>query len=452
MSLQLKVVFYPVNFQYFSRHGSLFFLQKMSSASLRIRAGFSPVNFESFFRPSSIQKGLHLIKHVLHVEEIKSPDGAIVISGKCIPQASINKDPYRVEINLNSKRDLIFGHCNCVSGISGQCKHVAALISFVNHERTVSCTDTKQTWQKPSELRQSLYPKGETIESLFKTQITEPPTYSRSASAEHFLELLNLHKQTDGMLYKSLTIDVSQAKISEDSLAKATPNEQTLLNIFDNTKVVYNAMTSERKGLKVVLRKQSQTLQGCSSEFFENHIAKDIIACRQIFCETLEQSNNCNWFLQRKTRISASRAHKILRGCKIETRLNYFLESPPVMSAMQYGLDTEKKAKERYTEISNNLVESCGVIIKPNQPWLCATPDGILSDGKTTLEIKCPKTCENKAINVDYIKNCSLVRNHSHYTQVQLQMYVANAEKCHFFVFSEADSVLIEIPKDEEFL
>ena len=254
------------------------------------------------------------------------------------------------------------------------------------------------------------------------------------------------------MLYKSLTIDVSQAKISEDSLAKATPNEQTLLNIFDNTKVVYNAMTSERKGLKVVLRKQSQTLQGCSSEFFENHIAKDIIACRQIFCETLEQSNNCNWFLQRKTRISASRAHKILRGCKIETRLNYFLESPPVMSAMQYGLDTEKKAKERYTEISNNLVESCGVIIKPNQPWLCATPDGILSDGKTTLEIKCPKTCENKAINVDYIKNCSLVRNHSHYTQVQLQMYVANAEKCHFFVFSEADSVLIEIPKDEEFL
>ena len=44
------------------------------------------------------------------------------------------------------------------------------------------------------------------------------------------------------MLYKSLTIDVSQAKISEDSMAKATPNEQTLLNIFDNTKVVYNAM------------------------------------------------------------------------------------------------------------------------------------------------------------------------------------------------------------------
>jgi len=47
------------------------------------------------------------------------------ISGKCIPQASINKDPYRVEIEVGGDRQLLSGHCNCVSGISGQCKHTS---------------------------------------------------------------------------------------------------------------------------------------------------------------------------------------------------------------------------------------------------------------------------------------------------------------------------------------
>jgi hypothetical protein len=39
---------------------------------LKIRAGFLPVQFGNYFRKSLIEKGLHLVQHVLNVEEIPS--------------------------------------------------------------------------------------------------------------------------------------------------------------------------------------------------------------------------------------------------------------------------------------------------------------------------------------------------------------------------------------------
>jgi hypothetical protein len=146
------------------------------------------------------------------------------------------------------------------------------------------------------------------------------------------------------------------------------------------------------------------------------------------------------------------RAHKILHGKKTETRLKYFFESPRATKGMIYGRDTEVTARESYTKLTGNKVIESGLIVKANQSWLCSSPDGLIKDLKACLEIKCPSSCENNNISVDYVKDNKLLQSHPYFTQVQLQMYTSNCDVCHFFVFSKKDFILVNVPRDNEFL
>jgi len=47
---------------------------------VKIRGGFQPVQFEIFFRKSLIEKGQHLVQHILNVEEIQSGTKNLPIS------------------------------------------------------------------------------------------------------------------------------------------------------------------------------------------------------------------------------------------------------------------------------------------------------------------------------------------------------------------------------------
>lgn len=110
-------------------------------------------------------------------------------------------------------------------------------------------------------------------------------------------------------------------------------------------------------------------------------------------------------------------------------------------------------------------VVEMGLLIHPDQPWLCGSPDGIfcLAGETYLLEIKCPKKCENdgmfgssgKSV-LDYIQGTcsdpSLKRTHTYYTQVQILMYLLNVNKCFFFVYSAKESLTVHVDKDDSFL
>jgi putative phage-type endonuclease len=115
----------------------------------------------------------------------------------------------------------------------------------------------------------------------------------------------------------------------------------------------------------------------------------------------------------------------------------------------------EPKAKEKYKSLTLSEVIESGLVVKTGQPWLCATPDGIVKDKNgdiCILEIKCPSSCLDKNINVPYIVNNELKKSHQYYTQVQLQMYCCNLKKAHFFVYSNCDHKLLTVERDEAFL
>ena len=69
-------------------------------------------------------------------------------------------------MNLTSPETLKDSHCNCIPGITTNCKHSAALFLYICNERSTSQTDKEQQWKTPSKKIQVLYPKGETVEQL----------------------------------------------------------------------------------------------------------------------------------------------------------------------------------------------------------------------------------------------------------------------------------------------
>ncbi|MBM3939204.1 MAG: hypothetical protein FJ333_11215, partial [Sphingomonadales bacterium] len=101
--------------------------------------------------------------------------------------------------------------------------------------------------------------------------------------------------------------------------------------------------------------------------------------------------------------------------------------------------------KEKFEKITKAVVLKSGLIIKTGQSWLCASPDGLLENENSCLEIKCPFSCKDSELDVPYIKENMLVKNHPYYTQVQLQMYVSNSEKCYLFVFSPHNHELVVV-------
>jgi len=133
-------------------------------------------------------------------------------------------------------------------------------------------------------------------------------------------------------------------------------------------------------------------------EYYETQIALTEDDCRNIFQNTMGQSQNPSWFEARKVCLTASKAQRILRVRSTSTRLKYFFENAVQGASLHYGQEKEQTAKERYMELTQCTVINSGLVVKAEQPWLAASPDGlILKDGKVVvLEIKCPFKCRTR--------------------------------------------------------
>ncbi|CAN7999437.1 unnamed protein product [Ixodes pacificus] len=134
--------------------------------------------------------------------------------------------------------------------------------------------------------------------------------------------------------------------------------------------------------------------------------------------------------------------------------------------AVQYGIQNEGTAREELQEKLGTLIFQTGLVVMPQQPWLCCSPDGLMMvDGETVLvEIKCPETCQDCPIldraesrcNVSYLAyregDLSLEPPHPYYTQVQVQLYVLNLQKAVFYVYSPKGSESILVKREDGFL
>lgn len=108
-------------------------------------------------------------------------------------------------------------------------------------------------------------------------------------------------------------------------------------------------------------------------------------------------------------------------------------------------------------------VQSCGLIICQEYPFLASSPDGFI-DSDTVVEVKCPYTSREKLIStttVPYLKlhdnKFDLDRTHDYFYQVQGQLLCTNAKKCVFIVCTAdklkvVDIKYITIMRDDAFI
>lgn len=113
------------------------------------------------------------------------------------------------------------------------------------------------------------------------------------------------------------------------------------------------------------------------------------------------------WFQSRIGCLTASQAHDVLARSKsngkplkgyydlmdkiIAERLTNEPIGVPMTAAMQWGVDHEDDARERYEAETGHFVELVGFIPHPEIEYFGASPDGFVGqDG--LLEIKCPAT------------------------------------------------------------
>ncbi len=411
-----------------------------------LHTGFSQIFVgDDHFRSSTLKKGQDLLaaQHVGNVREIQEPHH-VTVTGECLPETSINNRPYALHLEMESTRNVTALHCECTAGVTGTCKHAAALVLFINKERCEGCTDKAQQWKVPSRKKQELYPKGKTIEEIEGQTPLLPCTFS--ASEEHrkkLVEDMAKFGMTNAALYKSLTAQPREEEEEQppsDSVALPFEIVQCLFQ-----EILVGEATESSPG---------STFSPGNLNLWEK-IKCTHVQAAFIFHETMNQSLCKRWYEERMYRITASRAHKILHARKESTSQSYFFRSLQENSNLRYGRETEPVAKEKYKAITGNTLIPVGLFVKPSQPWLAATPDAVTKDKNGNLyvlEVKCPSSCKNKDISVPYLTPEGLKTSHEYFTQIQLELYCCNLEKAHFFVYSNKQEVLVEISRDDSFL
>ncbi|XP_059090826.1 uncharacterized protein LOC131886483 [Tigriopus californicus] len=432
--------------------------------SLTLKGGFSAIKF-GFSRNSLEAKAWRLLyaKHVHGVSERREDGEPTVIRGYCIREMSVSKTSYLVELTLDEARRVIDSHCNCRSGSTGQCKHTGAVVLFVNSERNEAPTDRACEWNKPSNKGQALYPKGETIDSIIGNPdpMTKRKHLAPNANEkDRMIEIMKTTGLEQSLLFQVLICHPEPKgedwlKI-DDAHAREEEMPSWVSGLFANPIGRNPGLFATQSNSIVTVRSLERSLTPQALDFYHSKVkvSKDdaITICRV----TILQRKSPAWHIERASRLTASVAHKVANGKKEETRVKYFTAKPPSsLRALQYGRDHEEKAREVFEHQTGLRVTNVGLCIKSNEPWLACSPDGLMqeNDGSIALlEIKCPISCEKGDIVVDYIQNNSLKQQHPYFTQVQTSLYVLNLTKCYFFVFSEVDSKLFTIERDDLWL
>ena len=155
-----------------------------------------------------------------------------------------------------------------------------------------------------------------------------------------------------------------------------------------------------------------------------------------------------NWHKERKKRITASKAHKIYRARSEETVFKYFFEESCTHPNLLYGRKMEPRAKDKIKTILDVDIFEIGLVAKYGQPWLAASPDGLLvfrNGEQAQLQIKCPISCSDSKISVPYLEISNLKKGHPYYTQIQIQLYCCEVKIAVLFIYSENDYKIDEV-------
>ncbi|XP_069102920.1 uncharacterized protein [Argopecten irradians] len=452
-------------------------------------------------RPYQLKQFVHSVKYY------DNPDSETfsIVCARCNPSQSTNSDDVKVVFVFIDKLSGVpyGGFCTCTVGYSQTCSHIGATLFSISdlvasgQQQTslLSCTDKLCQWSdpkgassKPSTFDElPIYKKEKKIKRTskdFGSKIANPdlPNY------DDVLDLrVNLFTATHhlGQYCPAVHIlNCNRFKQHNDTL----PFVETVLadNLEEHShSIAYSCeITVASTPIPIYDLCRRLSLEESNLDAIVSKITYSQSDRDKIELLTRGQSENLEWFEQRKGSITGSNFGKVLRvvekntlPCKslITDCVGYKFPKvvkTPSVSSLQWGLTKESVAKadflKKYTCHHHNLdIKECGLQIHEKHPFIRASPDGIITCNchqPSLIEIKCPYKSRNltvadavgqKLINyLSYdkeINTFTLNTSDIYYAQVQGLMAILGLASCNFVVWTTCDLVNITIMFDEPF-
>ena len=207
--------------------------------------------------------------------------------------------------------------------------------------------------------------------------------------------------------------------------------------------------------------------------FYQTNVVLDNDKACLIEQKTKTQSDSAMWMEERKKRVTASKVGGIAkmrpgtkRAKKVEDMLYTRFSGS---AATRYGVLMEEETRKQYVTYQQQHghpgleTEEAGLCISCTNPWLAASPDGIVHDpisqpATGLLEIKNPHSARNitirefaskasSCLNVQQNGTCYLKHGHDYYFQMQCQLYCADND---FVVRTNKDMHIERIYRDRD--
>lgn len=154
------------------------------------------------------------------------------------------------------------------------------------------------------------------------------------------------------------------------------------------------------------------------------------------------EQRSTEWFAARMGKVTASKAADIMARTKSgysASRANYMAQlicerltgerqESFTSAAMQWGTDTEPRARAAYEFLTDAVVTEVGFVDHPTIADFGASPDGLVGDDGL-IEIKCPNT----ATHLDTLETETVPAKYV--TQMQVQMSCTGRQWCDFVSF-----------------
>ncbi|KAL3880032.1 hypothetical protein ACJMK2_032304 [Sinanodonta woodiana] len=175
------------------------------------------------------------------------------------------------------------------------------------------------------------------------------------------------------------------------------------------------------------------------------------------------QSKCSLWFEYRKGRLTTSNFHEIVHtNCEQLSRpslLKKIMQYNPAIDtcATRWGIKHEEDALKMYKnemmeQHSHFELQSSGLIIYEDYPFLAASPDAVITCdccGKGD-EVKCPNSRRDNVL--DKLCPHSLKPSHKYFTQIQGQMALTKLDYCDFVCWTSCGLHIERVRADSDFL
>lgn len=189
-----------------------------------------------------------------------------------------------------------FAICSCGAGLSGACKHIVAVIYYLNSTTVLSSkTDHSQTWGKSSQLH--VYKKGVTVGTHHPAPQLKKHALKTSSHRFVLEDLKDIPCTLKIMLQAEL---ITKSKSNVNFIMDILIDRVISLSISNNISRVLNYVKLSGTYFESYSYSESCDVINEKKDFYYNNIVLNDEDIRMLAEKTISQSSSSDWFSERK--------------------------------------------------------------------------------------------------------------------------------------------------------